>query len=151
MVLSLNNHWAYAGFMRVLQLHCSDFSYNVRKETPVAERPANPKEEKLEDALVCFICFEKQDEKRVDDLIDEFVENVKVDVSRIGCKKVLLYPYAHLSKKLGSPKIAKNFLNDLWDRMEDEGIDTHKSPFGWYKAFNLSCIGHPLAEAYREY
>ena len=101
--------------------------------------------------LVCFICFEKQDEKRVDDLIDEFVENVKVDVSRIGCKKVLLYPYAHLSKKLGSPKIAKRFLNDLWDRMEDEGIDTHKSPFGWYKAFDLSCIGHPLAEAYREY
>jgi threonyl-tRNA synthetase len=137
--------------MRVLQLHCSDFGYNVRKETPVAERPANPKEETLRDVLVCFICFEKNDEQRINQLIEEFTENIKVDVSRTGCEKILLYPYAHLSKSLGSPKLAKNFLNELWDRLEDEGLDTHKSPFGWYKAFNLSCIGHPLAEAYREY
>jgi len=137
--------------MRVLQLHCSDFGYNVRKETPVAERPANPKEEELKDVLVCFICFEKSDENRVDDLIDEFTENVKVDVERIGCERVLLYPYAHLSKKLGSPKKAKNFLIDLEERLEDEDVEVHRSPFGWYKAFNLACIGHPLAEAYREF
>ena len=137
--------------MRVLQLHCSDFGYNVRKETPVAERPANPKEEELKDVLVCFICFEKIDENRVDDLIDEFTENIKVDVERIGCERVLLYPYAHLSKKLGSPKKAKNFLIDLEERLEDEGVEIHRSPFGWYKAFNLACIGHPLAEAYREF
>ena len=31
------------------------------------------------------------------------------------------------------------------------GYEAHRSPFGWYKAFTLSCIGHPLAEAYREY
>ncbi len=137
--------------MRVLQLHCSDFGYKVRKETPVAERPPEPKEERLEDVLVCLICFEKKDEQRVDELIEEFVENVKVDVSRIGCKRVLLYPYAHLSKSLGSARLAKEFLNDLRDRLAMEGVETHKSPFGWYKAFNLSCIGHPLSEAYREF
>ena len=137
--------------MRVLQLHCSDFGYKVRKETPVAERPPEPKEERLEDVLVCLICFEKKDEQRVDELIEEFVENVKVDVSRIGCKRVLLYPYAHLSKSLGSARLAKRFLNDLRDRLSGEGVETHKSPFGWYKAFDLSCIGHPLSEAYREF
>lgn len=137
--------------MRVLQLHCSDFGYIVRKETPVAEKPANPKEENLKDVLVCFICFEKIDENRIDEIIDDFTENVKVDVERIGCKRVLLYPYAHLSKKLGSPKKAKDFLIDLEETLEGEGLDIHRSPFGWYKAFNLSCIGHPLSEAYREF
>jgi hypothetical protein len=53
--------------MRVLQLHCKDFGYQVKKETPVAEQPASPKEEKLEDVLVCFTCFEKRDEQRLDD------------------------------------------------------------------------------------
>jgi threonyl-tRNA synthetase len=137
--------------MRVLQLHCSDFGYKVRKETPVAERPAIPEAEKLEDVLVCFICFEKRDESRVGEITEKFVENVKVDVSRIGCKRVLLYPYAHLSKSLGSARLAKVFLADLRDRFSSEGVEVHKSPFGWYKAFELSCIGHPLAEAYREY
>jgi threonyl-tRNA synthetase len=137
--------------MRVLQLHCSEFGYNVRKETPVAEQPPSPREESLEDVLVCFICFEKKDEQRVDDLIETFVENTKVDVSRIGCSRVLLYPYAHLSKSLGSARLAKGFLSGLKERLSGEGLETHKSPFGWYKAFNLSCIGHPLSEAYREF
>jgi threonyl-tRNA synthetase len=137
--------------MRVLQLHCSEFGYQVRKETPVAEQPPNPREEKLEDVLVCLICFEKKDEQRVEDLVERFVENVKVDVSRIGCDCVLLYPYAHLSKSLGSARLAKGFLNRLSERLSEEGVETHRSPFGWYKAFNLSCIGHPLAEAYREF
>ena len=137
--------------MRVLQLHCSDFGYQVRKETPVAEQPPDPKEERLEDVLACLICFEKKDESKVEELIERFVENVKVDVSRIGCKHVLLYPYAHLSKSLGSARLAKRFLTRLKENLIEEGIETHKSPFGWYKAFNLSCIGHPLAEAYREF
>lgn len=137
--------------MRVLQLHCSDFGYQVRKETPVAEQPPDPKEERLEDVLACLICFEKKDESKVEELIERFVENMKVDVSRIGCKRVLLYPYAHLSKSLGSARLAKRFLTRLKENLIEEGIETHKSPFGWYKAFNLSCIGHPLAEAYREF
>ena len=137
--------------MRILQLHCSEFSYQVRKETLVAEQPPEPREDNLEDILVCFICFEKKDENRVEELIDNLVGNLKVDASRLGCSRVLLYPYAHLSKSLGSARLAKVFLNNLSERIEGEGMETHKSPFGWYKAFNLSCIGHPLAEAYREF
>jgi threonyl-tRNA synthetase len=137
--------------MRILQLHCSTFEYEVRKETPVAERPVDPKEEKLDDILVCFICYEKSDEGRTDEITKDFVENIKVDISRIGCNRVLLYPYAHLSKNLGSPRKAKGFLNNLKQSLRKEEIEVHKSPFGWYKAFSLSCIGHPLAEGYREF
>jgi len=137
--------------MRVLQLHCSEFSYEVKRETPVAEQPPDPKKENLEDVLVCFICFEKRDESRVDEIAEEFASNLKVDASRIGCSRILLYPYAHLSKSLGSARLAKGFLVSLRDRLKDEGIEAHKSPFGWYKAFSLSCIGHPLAEAHREF
>jgi len=137
--------------MRVLQLHCSEFSYQVRKETPVAEQPPEPREDHLEDVIVCFICFEKKDEPRVEELIDNFVGNLKVDTSRLGCSRVLLYPYAHLSKSLGSARLAKGLLNRLRERLAEEGMEARKSPFGWYKAFTLSCIGHPLSEAYREF
>jgi len=137
--------------MRVLQIHCYEFDYEVRKETPVAEQPPDPRKDNLKDVLVCFTCFEKQDEARIGEIVEKYVEGVKVDVSRLGCGRVLLYPYAHLSKSLGSPRLAKEFLNSLRERLTDEGIETHRSPFGWYKAFNLSCIGHPLAEAYREF
>ena len=137
--------------MKVLQLHCSDFSYKVTKETPVAERPAFPKQKELENVLVCFTCYEKSDEQRTDEIIDAYVENIKIDTGRIGCNTVLLYPYAHLSHQLGSPRKAKTFLNMLKDNLASEGLEVYKSPFGWYKQFGLTCKGHPLAEMYREY
>lgn len=137
--------------MRVLQIHCYKFGYEVKKETPVAEQPPDPREEDLDDVLVCFICYEKQDENREDEIAEKFLGNLKIDMERIKCKRILLYPYAHLSNNLGSPKKAKIFLNSLRDRLIEADMEAYKSPFGWYKAFNLSCIGHPLAEAYREY
>ncbi len=136
--------------MRVLGFHCSSFSYEVKRDTPIAEEPV-PRSEDLKDVLVCFTCFEKKDEGRSDELIEKFVESIEVDISRIKFKRVLIHPYAHLSKSLGSPKLAKDFFNKLRDRLAKEKIEVHKSPFGWYKAFRLDCIGHPLAEAYREF
>jgi len=137
--------------MRVLHLHCSSFSYETKKETPVAEQPPEPKQETLENVLVCLTCFEKQDEGRLDELIKAFTNNIKTDTGRIGTKRVLLYPYAHISKQLGSPRQAKEFMKKLQETLITEGFEAHRSPFGWYKAFTLACIGHPLAEAYREY
>jgi len=136
--------------LRVLEFHCSSFSYEVKRNTPFAEEP-EPSSEDLKDVWVCFTCFEKKDEGRSDELIERFVESIKVDISRIKFKRVLIHPYAHLSKSLGSPKLAKDFFCKLRDRLAKEKIDVHKSPFGWYKAFRLECIGHPLAEAYREF
>ncbi|MGB9622822.1 MAG: threonyl-tRNA synthetase editing domain-containing protein, partial [Candidatus Bathyarchaeia archaeon] len=87
----------------------------MRKETPMAEQPPDPREKELNDVLVCFICYEKNDENRGDEIVEKFLENLKIDVARIKCKRVLLYPYAHLSNNLGSPKKAKAFLNSLRD------------------------------------
>jgi threonyl-tRNA synthetase len=137
--------------LKVLQLHCTDFTYRVTKETPVAEHPPDPSEGSYENVLVCFTCYEKQDEGREAEIIGAYVENIKMDTGRIGCKNVLLYPYAHLSHQLGSPRRAKKFLADLVEALGKEGLVISKSPFGWYKAFTLDCKGHPLAEAYREY
>ncbi|MBS7652395.1 MAG: threonyl-tRNA synthetase editing domain-containing protein [Candidatus Bathyarchaeia archaeon] len=137
--------------MRVLQIHCSEFQYEVKRETPVAEQPPNPRSEKLENVLACFICFEKQDENRIEEILGRFLEGLRVDTERIGCRRVLLYPYAHLSKSLGSPRLAREFLSRMEKVLAGEGFEVHRSPFGWYKAFTLSCIGHPLAEAYREF
>ncbi|HEX9915396.1 MAG TPA: threonyl-tRNA synthetase editing domain-containing protein [Candidatus Bathyarchaeia archaeon] len=137
--------------MKVLQLHCTDFTYRAIKETPVAEHPPYPKEGDYENVLVCFTCYEKSDEGREQEIISAYVENIKTDTGRIGCKNVLIHPYAHLSNNLGSPKRAKQFLVELTDALLKEGVDAHKSPFGWYKTFTLDCKGHPLAEAFREY
>ncbi len=136
--------------MKILNLHCTEFDYEAIKETPVAEHDGTMKAG-YDNVLVCFTCYEKRDENRHDEILKAFVENTKIDVGRIKPEIVLIYPYAHLSKSLGSAKLAKQVLQEMEEALKNEGIIVARSPFGWYKKFNLSCKGHPLAEGYREY
>ena len=136
--------------LRVLHVHSASFRYTLKKATSMAEPPAR-NGEVLENVLVCFTCFERHDEPRIDTLIDQFIDTLKRDVERLQCNSVLRYPYAHLSKHLVNPGRARTFFDELQIRLLQQGFDAHKAPFGWYKTYHMECIGHPLSEAYREY
>jgi len=134
--------------VRTLNLHCSNFKYKALKKTPVAEE-TNELQGEYDNVLVCFVCFEKKDEGREDELAKKFAENIRIDHSRIGFSKLLIYPYAHLSKNLGEPGKALQCIKKIKEELNSLNIS--KAPFGWYKTFSMSVKGHPLAEAYREY
>ena len=128
--------------MRVLQLHCDSIEYTpIKKEIKSAE-DIEPKKTVLEEVVVCFIAVENDDDSTVGKTaIGEIQESMK----KIGCKKLLLYPYAHLSSDLASPNTGLSILKE----MESSAIDisvTH-APFGWTKAFSIKVKGHPLAES----
>ena len=128
--------------MRVLQLHCDSIEYTpIKKEIKSAEE-IEPKKTILEEVVVCFIAVENDDDSTVGKTaIGEIQESMK----KIGCKKLLLYPYAHLSSDLASPNMGLSILKE----MESSAIDISvtRAPFGWTKAFSIKVKGHPLAES----
>ncbi len=64
--------------------------------------------------------------------------------------KVLVYPWAHLSKFLSSDSSAMDVCPKIAEILENKGIAARFSPFGWYKSFKINCIGHEIAEMYRD-
>ena len=64
--------------------------------------------------------------------------------------KVLVYPWAHLSKFLSNEANAMEVCPKIANLLEKKGIEAKFSPFGWYKSFKINCIGHELAEMYRD-
>ncbi len=64
--------------------------------------------------------------------------------------KVLIYPWAHLSKFLSHESNAMDVCPKIAKILEDKGIEAKFSPFGWYKSFKINCIGHEVAEMYRD-
>jgi Threonyl-tRNA synthetase len=64
----------------------------------------------------------------------------------VNAESVVIYPYAHLSSQLAEPKKAVEVLKTLEMLIKAEGLRVIRAPFGWYKAFTLSCYGHPLSE-----
>ena len=129
--------------MRILQLHCDSIEYTpIKKEIKIAENIENPQTQRLEDIVVAFVAIESGDDSSV---AQNAISQIKNSMEKIGCKKLLLYPYAHLSSDLASPKNAMSLL----DEMEQNafGLEVSHSPFGWTKSYKVQVKGHPLAES----
>ncbi len=133
--------------MRILELHCDRASYKPREKAvsgadEIAEEEIG-KEVVFENVLVVFTTVEKGDSKAV---VKKTAEAIRQNFLEVKAKNILVYPYAHLSSNLAPPPEAKKILAELWMAVRTFNPTAHKSPFGWYKAFSLSCKGHPLSE-----
>lgn len=73
-----------------------------------------------------------------------------MDQSMYRVDKVLVYPWAHLSKFLSKDVNAMDVCPKIASFLQDKGIEAKFSPFGWYKSFKINCLGHELAEMYRD-
>ncbi|TFG29357.1 MAG: threonine--tRNA ligase [Promethearchaeota archaeon] len=78
-----------------------------------------------------------------------YVELIK-DREKYHVDKVLVYPWAHLSKFLSHEATAMEVCPKIAQLLEEKGIEASFSPFGWYKSFKINCIGHEVAEMYRD-
>ena len=135
--------------MKLLLIHSDYIEYEARDETPVAEDDA-ALEGRLEEALTAFIAVESGDEEGVDDVVEGAVEEIVDVADELGVEGVMVYPYAHLSQDLGDPDTAVAVLKRIADDLrEGHGYEVGRAPFGWYKAFELSCKGHPMSELSR--
>ena len=128
--------------MRVLQLHCDSIEYTPTKKEIKSAEEIKPETTVLEEVVVCFVAVEEDDDSTVaKTAIFEIQESMK----KIGCKKLLLYPYAHLSSKLASPNTGLSILKEM--ESSASNIIVTRAPFGWTKAFSIKVKGHPLAES----
>ena len=127
--------------MRILQLHCDSIEYTPTKKEIKSAEDISPETKNLEEVVVTFISVEKDDDKIV---AKKAITEIKESMRKIGCKKLLLYPYAHLSSNLAAPSNALSVLKEMESLAND--LEVTRAPFGWTKTYNVKVKGHPLAE-----
>lgn len=137
--------------MRVLIIHAEYFKYEVREKAIESAEPAPTPGGEFSNALVVFTTVEDGDGKAVNNLVVKVVEDLMSIYSKVRASAIVLYPYAHLSSKLAGPEEAIKVLNHLENAFVDQNVKVYRTPFGWYKAFEVKCYGHPLSELSREY
>ena len=136
----------------MLLIHADKFEYEVKEPTKMAEELPKGHEKKhaFKEVLVAFSTIESSDDDA--EAIAKIVANDFADVfEKVKAERLVLYPYAHLSPDLAGPKLAIDVLKATEAAVREKGIEVHRSPFGWYKAFEISCKGHPLSELSREF
>ena len=101
---------------------------------------------RLEEVVVAFVAVEAGDNSSV---AAEAVRQIRASMLNVGCIRLLLYPYAHLSSDLARPSAALGLLEEMEDhaRAADVALEVSRAPFGWTKSYHVKVKGHPLAES----
>lgn len=132
--------------MILLFIHSSKFSFEVKEKAIERAEDPDPKSFSAENALATFTTVERGDDNEI---VEKAISNI-IDVAlKTKPDNVVIYPYAHLSSNLAEPTEAIKILDEMVQKLKEKNIKVVKAPFGWYKAFSLSCYGHPLSELSR--
>jgi len=136
--------------MKLLLIHSDYIEYEVKDKAIKNPEQTKTKSGRLEDALTAFTAVEKIDEKSPKKAVFQTVLEIEKTAEQLKVKNIMLYPYAHLSSNLASPKTAQEILIEIEYELKNKHFNVKRSPFGWYKSFKISCKGHPLSELSRE-
>jgi len=137
--------------MRLLFIHSDHLEFEATEQAgpdDLAETEGVPMEGRMEDCVTAFMSVESGDEDDLDGVVDNAAAELRDVADQLNSRKLVLYPYAHLSEDLAGPDAAKTVLRNLEAELEGE-FEILRAPFGWYKAFEVSCKGHPLSELSR--
>ena len=137
--------------MKILTIHADFIEFQAKKKAfKNAEEDINEEKQRVEECLVVFTAVEKRDEHHVKGIVDKYIQEIKNIVQQVNAKNIVLYPYAHLSSSLSSPKVAEEVMKEA-EKVLAEKFNVVRAPFGWYKSFDVACKGHPLSELSREF
>lgn len=131
--------------MRIVSIHVDFMKYRAVRKTKIAEE-LKEREGCMTEGVVLMTCVEKTDEKNPELVIKNATENILKRLDQIGCRRVMIYPYAHLSSGLASPQASLSMLVDLERSLVESGLEVSRAAFGWYKEFEMKSKGHPLAD-----
>src|SRR5437867_13356717 len=109
---ALYPRWRTRAEMLILFLHVDYLEYEV-KEKAVKGIPDLPKEARhgrAEEALVCFISAEKRDEVNPIGAAKAAAASIEDVANQLRTRRVVMYPYSHLSSSLASPDRARELL-----------------------------------------
>lgn len=132
--------------MRLLQLHSDFVEYEpVDKEISEAEVIISKSKQRIEEVVLNLITVELGDDEEV---VSAALEEIHSYLAKVKSKKILIYPYSHLSSNLAPPNIAFSILKSI-ESSARKSLEVYRAPFGWTKSFNVKVKGHPLAENFR--
>jgi threonyl-tRNA synthetase len=135
--------------LRILTVHSDFIEFEPKRKAIKAAEEIEKKLNRVEECLVVLSSVESGDEEHFEEISDKAVAEVESVSEQVKTKNIVLYPWVHLSDKPSRPDVALRVLKNMEADLKKKGYTVTRAPFGWYKAFDLKCKGHPLSELSR--
>jgi len=135
--------------LRILTVHSDFIEFEPKRKAIKAAEEIEKKLQRIEECLVVLSSVESGDEEHFEEISEKAVVEVESVSEQVDTKNIVLYPWVHLSDKPSRPDVALRVLKNMEVSLKEKGYTVTRAPFGWYKAFDLKCKGHPLSELSR--
>ena len=131
--------------MKVLVIYTTHFSYEPRTKNVEAVADIT-KGATYSDCLVAFIQVEADDEEK--DVLSrekKLVNHLKWTLRKNNTNKIVLHSFAHLSESKASLEFTKAVFDQAEKRLQNAGIETAQTPFGYFLDLDIKAPGFSLA------
>jgi len=131
--------------MKVLAMYTDKFAYlPAVKNSEEAEEVTEGKS--FSNCIVAFIQVEQEDEdKDVLSREKKLVNHLKWVLRKNHANMVVLHSFAHLSDSKASAEFTKAVFDKAELRLQNAGIETAQTPFGYFLDLDIKAPGFSLA------
>ncbi|MCL4459796.1 MAG: threonyl-tRNA synthetase editing domain-containing protein [Chloroflexi bacterium] len=136
--------------MRILMLHVDYFYCKITEKgrSKVVEELRQP-ETRVDEALVVLSSVERSDEDRAERTAERAAQEITTLARQLKVGSIVLHPFAHLFAELSRPEPAIQIMKKIEERLNKEGFQAIRTPFGWFNTLELKAKGHPLSRVAR--
>lgn len=131
--------------MKVLVMYTTHFGFEPKVKT-IEDAEEITEGNAFKDCLVAFIQVEESDEeKTVTSREKKLVNHLKWTLRKNNCEKIVLHSFAHLSESKASLLFTKDIFDQAEIRLQNAGIETAQTPFGYFLDLTINAPGYSLA------
>ena len=136
--------------MRFLILHVNSFCCTIttKGRSKVYEDYADPVT-RVDEALIVLASVEQGDEQAPELVAQRAATEIRQLATQLKVVVVVLHPFAHLFGALSTPQTAIDVLQRTHQALLDVGLQSQRTPFGWFNTLQIDAKGHPLSRVAR--
>ena len=136
--------------MRFLMLHVNSFSCSIttKGRSKVYEEYDDPVT-RVDEALLVLSSVERGDERAPERVAGRASAEIVKLATQLKITTVVLHPFAHLFAELSAPDVAIDVLSRTQQALIEAGLQTYRTPFGWFNTLQIDAKGHPISRVAR--
>ena len=136
--------------MRFLMLHVNSFSCTIttKGRSKVYEEYDDPVT-RVDEALLVLSSVERGDERAPERVASRASAEIVKLATQLKITTVVLHPFAHLFAELSAPDVAIDVLSRIQQALMEAGLQTYRTPFGWFNTLQIDAKGHPISRVAR--
>jgi threonyl-tRNA synthetase len=136
--------------MRFLILHVNSFCCTIttKGRSKVYEDYDDPVT-RVDEALIVLASVEQGDEHAPELVAQRAAAEICQLAAQLKVSVVVLHPFAHLFGALSTPQTAIDVLQRTHQALLEAGLQSQRTPFGWFNTLQIDAKGHPLSRVAR--